>query len=196
MLKSTLFLNNTYQQLQHLKQNVREWSSIQPAKSSISLRVHSDPTSEPYVAETIRRWRVKYEGAGSPSRIDEMSGSKAWIPCGWHQRKQARRRGTNVKEEARFYVEWIDPAARSTLAAAHSPSTRPSARYFAFISRRYYLRATAAGSLKESDRIRRPAPRSRKDGRRDFRMRRAFDSFHRGRVEPLCRRKSSGIGYD
>lgn len=54
-----------------------------------------------------------------------MSGSKARVPCGWHQRKQARRRGTNVKEEARFYVEWIDPAARSTLTAAHSPCTHP-----------------------------------------------------------------------
>ena len=57
--------------------------------------------------------------------IDEMSRSKTWIPCGWHQRKQARRRGTNVKEEARFYVEWIDPAARSTLTAAHSACSCP-----------------------------------------------------------------------
>lgn len=57
--------------------------------------------------------------------IDEMSRSKTRIPCGWHQRKQARRRGTNVKEEARFYVEWIDPAARSTLTAAHSACSRP-----------------------------------------------------------------------
>lgn len=56
---------------------------------------------------------------------DEMPASETGIPCGWHQRKQARRRGTNVKEEARFYVEWIDPAARSTLAAAHSACNRP-----------------------------------------------------------------------
>lgn len=56
---------------------------------------------------------------------DEMPASKTGIPCGWHERKQARRRGTNVKEEARFYVEWIDPAARSTLTAAHSACNRP-----------------------------------------------------------------------
>lgn len=57
---------------------------------------------------------------------EEMSASKTGIPCGWHQRKQARRRGTNAKEEARFYVEWIDPAARSTLTAAHySACNRP-----------------------------------------------------------------------
>lgn len=40
----------------------------------------------------------------------------------------ASRRGAgvrNVKEEARFYVEWIDPAARSTLTAAHSACNRP-----------------------------------------------------------------------
>lgn len=56
---------------------------------------------------------------------EEMPASKTGIPCGWHERKQARRRGTNVKEEARFYVEWIDPAARSTLTAAHSACNRP-----------------------------------------------------------------------
>lgn len=38
--------------------------------------------------------------------------------------KQARRRDTNVKEEARFLRgEWIDPSARSTLTATHSPGT-------------------------------------------------------------------------
>jgi len=45
-------------------------------------------------------------------------------PCGWHERKQARRRGTNAKEEARFLRgERIDPTARSTLTATHSPGT-------------------------------------------------------------------------
>lgn len=49
---------------------------------------------------------------------------KVGEPCGWHERKQARRRGTNAKEEARFPSgEWIDPTARSTLTATHLPGT-------------------------------------------------------------------------
>jgi len=38
--------------------------------------------------------------------------------CGWRERKRARCRATNAKEEARFLRGgWIDPTARSTLAA-------------------------------------------------------------------------------
>lgn len=65
-------------------------------ETSVPLCLYSKPdwVNWKYLATVVsgaRSWRAP------GTRIQNIG-----EPCGWHERKQARRRGTNAKEEARF----------------------------------------------------------------------------------------------
>lgn len=88
-----------------------------------------------------RRWYLERGVSWRARRNADTKHRGNVSPCGWHERKQARRRGTNAKEEARFLR-----GESGSIRLPGQPSPRlthpaPASHeiFCAYMSLRYYL---------------------------------------------------------